>query len=332
MALFKTIADIQKYLSIDTNSKYEQILPYIKQAESQILIPALSKAEYDSLHSAYQAVSDETTLTTAQKNLLDKCRLVVAPFGLMFWTPIGQLRIDANGIRIVNTDTHKTAFQWQIEDAKKALADMGYQAVEDLLVFLEENKATYTSWAASANYAELNKLVISSATEFEKYFPINNSRRTFIALKSAIKKAEDFYMKSYLGEDLFDEVKGELEDNDLSADNEALMPYLRPAIAHMAVQMGITEHMLAITPEGVITPVSFAQQLKAFMPADVAKLDALKNRAEQHGLKYLTDLKNYLNKNASATKYAVYFDSDLYTDPDEDDGIDNPSDAGVAFW
>ena len=40
----------------------------------------------------------------------------------------------------------KTPFKYQVKEANDRMRNMGYQALERLIIFLEENKATYTDW------------------------------------------------------------------------------------------------------------------------------------------------------------------------------------------
>ncbi len=121
----------------------------------------------------------------------------------------------------------KTAFQWQVADVKNYFLRKGYSGIDTMLAFLEKNKADYPLWVASDAYTVTLKFFINSSTAFSEEYNINNSRRTFLALQSVMKKIEAFEIEPTLTSDLFDLVKAEILASTVSTDNAALLKYIR---------------------------------------------------------------------------------------------------------
>lgn len=53
MALFKTTAQLKDYLSVDINTKFATMLPFITEAEQQFIIPLIGQTLYDLVNTQY---------------------------------------------------------------------------------------------------------------------------------------------------------------------------------------------------------------------------------------------------------------------------------------
>lgn len=328
MALFKTIDEIKLYLSVTKAFKFDSILPYIKQAEAKYIIPAISQAQYDPLNTAYNATTP--TLTTDQTNLLDKIRLPLANLSYLLYIPVGQLQLDDAGIRIANTENMKTAFEWQIEMLKKSFQDAGFDGLETLLKFLETNKTIYTLWAASTSYTEFKTMFINTASDFSKYYNINNSRRTFLAINGIMKKVEELIIKPAISTTLYDAIKAQLLTT-ISSENQTIITnYIKPAIANFTISRAIAELSVIMTEYG-ISVFNNDSTKQATQKEDASRLSNLQQIAEADGKNYLKQLRDYLNTTASATVYPLYFASDLYIDTTSaTETFENDSASGIV--
>jgi hypothetical protein len=208
MALFKNIAEIQEYLPVTLTFKFPEILPFITQVERDYLIPILSKAQYDVLSAAYNV--ETPTLSAKQTQLLTECRMVIAPLAYCLWIPFGQVRINTGGIHIVVSETHKTAFQWQVDKLESSALNSGLSAIENLITFLEENVGDFPEWKASESYTISRMFFVSSAKKFNEYYPINQKRYLFLQIKPFLPKIERESVQPILGRVLFNKVKDSL--------------------------------------------------------------------------------------------------------------------------
>lgn len=313
--IFKTTDDIKGFVPVNITFDFSEIQPFIKQAEQEILIPAISQAQYDDINNTYN--NNPLSLTTNQKNLLDKMRQVIAPLSYMYWIPWGQVQISSAGIRIANTPEMKTAFSWQIDALEKSAARTAANALEGLMDFLETNISIYTIYAASAAHTDATKYFINSGKDFSLYYNINNSRLFYNTIKPSMKKVEDFDVIGILGADLFAEIKTQISSAAISANNAKLMGMIKGALAHLTIAKSIIDKALIVDDNGV-SAVTRGLTFRPDLPraSDYASiLDAMYRNALQDGETYGRQLRNYLNLNATASVYPLYFSSSLYVDP-----------------
>jgi hypothetical protein len=330
MSLFKTTAEIKKYLAVNINTKFESIKPDIDQVEESIIKNYLSPEQYLDLHTKYNG---STPLGTDDQKLLEKVQLPLINLAYAKYLPLNQVRISDAGVQIASTTTEKTAWEWQIRDLIEGFNQKGFDGLEALLSFLEENKATYTLWAGSDSYTEFKQYFINSAKEFDKYYKINKSRLSYLSLESIIKKVEDFSIKPALGTDFFKEIKAKIKAGTaFSEEEQEVIDLMNPAIAHLTIAKACTELRVEFKGNSFVVH-QFATAGTKSNPAGDEMIFAKRKQAEIDGNAYLKDLVDFLNKKASETKYATYFNSDKYIAPaDGDGGVFNNDDPTKKIY
>ncbi len=313
--LFKTIDELRKYVAISLASDFSVISPFIAYCELRYIIPLIGKEQYDELNEAYNA--EEPELSDEQTALLEKLQAALANLSYLESYDELQLQISDNGIRIISDGTYKQAFQWQITNLKSSNIRRGFAYMDEVLAYLEANKDTFTLWADSDAYTQSKQFLINTTDDFNSYVNISASRKTFMALWPLMKKVELFFIVTRIGKDLYDEIKAEILEDNVSDDNKILLDYLKPAIAHFTVARAVIELPMEITSTGF-----FIDSIKAGSdsylertPGDVKLLSEKKSLLEQDAEGYMRQLITYLDANASEDKYAAYFDSTYYTAP-----------------
>jgi hypothetical protein len=315
MALFKTTDEIKSFLPVSTTFKYNDILPFIKQVERDYIIPVIGKEQYDDINDDYNA-SATPTLSDEQTALLAKLRVPIANFAFMLWIPFGQVQMDSSGIRIVTTDNLKTAFQWQIDELKASSNRSGYSGLEDLLEFMETNKADYSLWTGSTAYTEFKKHFIKSAKEFQLHFNISSSRMTYLAMLPIMNRIEESVIKNTLGATKYAEIKAELLAGTVSTENQDLLDIIIPAVANLAMARAINELALKIDEFG-ISIITSSQEVKAYKNAPNPLMSDLKTQTKEDGEYFLKKLEEKFNED----------------DEDFDNGpFENDEDHGIVFF
>lgn len=327
MSLVKDTADILQYLPVAESMSKEVFMPFIADAERQYLIPAIGKDLFNELDLHYN--DENFTLTEEEEDLLAKCQAVIAPYAFMLWIPSGQLLISDAGIRIANTETHKTAFQWQIDKLSSSLLKKAGSALDDLYNFLEENKADWDLWTESSVYTEFKDCFISTTEQFSKlYNLIGNSRRNFVAIKSCMLKVQEFTISAALGEDFYNELLEEHKDG-LSGANADLLPYIQKALAPLTMAKAYAELNVAIDERGVLMFDNLGSSLVS-NPSGQPKpeyLSKLEKQAQEDGLAYLQKMKDFLKANIS--DYDTYAASDAYDSENNNPTFDRDSDSAT---
>lgn len=269
---------------------------------------------------------EEGTATDLQVQLVEILFDAIAPLAQASYLPLQPLQISDRGAHIVSTGDEKTPFEHQVKAAQQALIYRGFQAIERALRFLERHidAPDFELWATSQACTRYKQHTLSNADEFNEHFPIGTSRRTYMALLPTIRKVEAFFLKPVLGEDYWYELKEQLKDRDVSADNQELLQrFIRPAVAHLSVANASTAEF-SFSGESLL--LQTAIQEKDGNPQNSYRL-----QAEKAGRTYLAKLKQHLDRNASAEKYATYFNSDAYTAPGAGPSLNSSDSKSYAF-
>lgn len=229
-----------------------------------------------------------------------------------------QVQISDSGVQRIENNNSKTAYRYQKEEAKAYFLEKGFNAIESALAYLEENTAIFTTWAQGEGRQLYYNFIIKSAREFNQYYNIKGSRLTYISFAHLMRDVEFLLEENHIGIELVQEIKDQLEADNLSEENEKLISrYLGPYIAYKVVSKAIVDNAVEITPSGV-----FMNHVKGLMTSNEERLTATdaireskKDALNREADRYLNDMIKYLNKQASATLFASYYNSEFYTNP-----------------
>jgi hypothetical protein len=293
--LIATLEDFKKHVrlnaSTDDSDYFNSLQADVLLAEDDYLRPALGAEFYDELLEATSNEAERLRYLLASS---------LANLTMVSFIDDAQVQISGSGVQIISTDREKTAFPWQIANLKVNYSRKGNNGLEKALAYLEAHTADFPSWAASDVAKKTRGFFITSATTFSESYNISNARLTFQALASLLRKTERFRLAPVLGEEFFDELKQQLRDGAVTAENEKLLDdYLRPALAHLVMAQAIGE-------------LGFSKESD---PGLTQLLEMKADQATDDGEHYLRKLTKHLNTTASETRYATYFHSAAYRPP-----------------
>lgn len=327
MPLFKTITELASFVQVSSASAASP-LPQQRSAEREYIIPVLGQKLFDQLQT--QVTSGPITYAP----LLEKVRAALAPLIYFKNLPLMHTIITETGLRTVTNDKIQGAYRYQYEDVKNHLENEGMANMEVLLKYLQDGATSntggtaqpwYAAWQESDAYKQLNKNIISSGTDFRKYYFLYQPHRTFFALQPVLTEAEDLYIAQAVGSSFYNKLKkGDYTGDDTDAVKESI----KKAVANLTISKAITKLSVKVRPEGFTVMLSSAENDKAGeTSATIAQLELLRNETYRDGNKYLNDAKAILNSKASATVFPEYFNSDKYVSPDSRPS--NPQSSGI---
>jgi len=315
--IIKDISEVREKLPIEATTRIDNLLPYFTRAEKKYLIPILGKTLYDKLaDKVYKGQANSGDW----KDLLNLCVEPLCNFGVFLAIPMLQLRVSDGGIQVAMDESFKPASERKILKLEKSLLESAFEQCEELLEFLEEKKLVFTDWASSPSYTINKKYFINTSTQFQQFYHINSSKLTYLAMVPAMAKVEEFLIRSNLGNELFEELKTAIAANNPTADHIALINLIRPAVALHTISRACRELPAQVTENGIIINVYTTkndgdrEELAAGAGELLSKSEAAYRDAEV----YIRRLRDYLNENASGSKYPTYFNNTaLYSDPSD---------------
>jgi hypothetical protein len=250
MPIIKTIAELTTYVEANALTDISVIMPSIRTAERRHLVPVLGDAQYAELLNAYNDTVD--TISDDEQNLIDLSQEAVANIAMAVAVTRLSVVISESGVRRSESDSQKTAYQYQERNARDSFSQAGFDALEDLLAFLDSKRNVFTAWAASPAYQEYRSYFIPSAIEFSKYYAIKQSRLVYLTIAPIIRNVENFILRDVIGKPLFDALKTAQKADTLSDNYKTLLTdYICPGIALHTIAKGMMQYSLDLTENGV---------------------------------------------------------------------------------
>jgi hypothetical protein len=305
--IFKTKADITKHIAVNANFELSEITPSYNQAVNEYIVPALSRAFYDEIAALVYADA-----TADQKKVIDMLQAALAPYTYFLYSFIGSVQIGSQGVQETSSSNNQPARQWAMYDFRKSLIRTGDTALDTLLEFLESKKDDFPTWKDSPAYTLTVDLFFSQAGQMHHYCNMSGGRRTYLAMRPYISRAERQYIKSVIGEELFIQLKDQLKAGNVSDDYKKLIEdYIRPALAPLSLMKAIPELSLELSDEGIKFKSFDNGITKRNMPALEDK-SVLMRALDTDGNAELKVLEGFLIKNAD--KYDAFKSSQSWLD------------------
>jgi hypothetical protein len=124
----------------------------------------------------------------------------------------------------------------------------------------------------------------------------------FSVISPVLEEAEQEYIVPLLGQDFYDVIHAAYTGDTLSADQLALLPYIQKALAHYYAYSAVDELLVSVGSGGI-------NQMRGndAEPAPRWKVEKLQRSYIQKADKFAEKLLEYLEDNASATKYNEWY-------------------------
>lgn len=298
--------------------------PNWEVAEERHLLPLIGQEMYAKVFAIIAAPDP----TDQDKELLKKARAVIAPLSYLIELPLIHSQLTDAGLRVISTTNMEAAHRWEFNKVEEYLQDAGAFAIEALLKFLFLHKADYAEWTGSDEFKALDALVFKTGADFANYFPVSQPHRLFWEFRPLIKEVQDFYIVPAIG-DLFTDL---MAAADPTSEQKLALLIVKKAVAQYTIIRAIEKLSTQIGTSGFTVKVtgSYIDDANAGKDnAPDARLSLLYASCERAGDSYLLQLKEYVNKTATAEVFPTYFNSALYEAP----GVvqPNPNDSRISI-
>lgn len=300
--LFKNIAEIKTFLPIGAGNDFNRLKPHIENAENKYVKPLLGTAMYDELQEFYDTeYPDNPSEAQEDTNALLK-KVQHSLIHLVYFSGFDFLNVTVSdaGFNRTESNTMKGLFKYQEDNIKKYFSDAGFNGLDDVLIFLEENIAHFGEFKLADNWTVLKQSFLPTVKVVEEIpFNIHSSRLIFLALKPGVAFIEDTIIRKTLGETIYAEIKTEMEKDEPAEKVTAVLPYIRKPLIYFASAHLMEETGAELGDKGLffekLDPV-FRGNLKR-EPSSEQRIAAMVTRNHNVGNSYLEALKSYLDLN-----------------------------------
>jgi hypothetical protein len=174
----------------------------------------------------------------AHSALVGRVQRIIALNGFDRSVPFMDLVQTNNGFAVTDTEGLVPASKERVASLRAGVQRECDAAIEDLLLFLEDNEAYHDEWKGAPVYTLLTDTFLPTFTLFQRYAPYNTAvdaiypkcRLEFARLNGKLRGIMASQITNVLGTEFTDDLLEELRDGDLTAANKKLVEPLRFAL------------------------------------------------------------------------------------------------------
>lgn len=317
--LFSEVSEMQKYFPFDGGFKFPYLESDLALVEEKFFRQDVLGDETFDLLLGY--IGDDNYPPGGQwEKLRDKCRDIAARLTGLYRLPESNVKYTASGLLVSRTENAVPASDNRTKDLKLSIVHKSQLLLDLLVRYLNRNTSVFVDWAVSENRKEYAGLIIPDAIAFSQNYSIEDNSWIFRKVKPTMVEVEDTYVLESLGPDYLAELRAEIETDSLSPENALVRNLLQKMVANFTMVHAFPRLGIDISPRGIILFSNERGQYdESFLPADKNRVDQIIEKAKAEAAGQRWRLQRLLDDNASATKYATYFASDVYTNPEEGD-------------
>lgn len=313
--LVKNRDELSEHITVTGDFNFEIIEPYIKKVQMGEASRIFGSNFISTLANRHNQDQPSPALTNEEITIIDVLASYISHLSLAQALPVLLAQLGASGLFQKEGQNSKPIFQWQKLEYEEAQLEMAYNSLETAIEYLIANRdnVQFALWKNSPAEKQAVNLFVRNAQTFNSTFPINNSRRTYEAMKPFAQEVEKFDIRYLLGQPLYDLLKSEIQDFNISTDNAMLLPYIQDVVANATVVKAIGRLNVKTTAEGMMVTsyISNGKEMsRNRVPATASEISELKVNAIAAANQYKSELMRYLFANLD--KYPLWVQSEEY--------------------
>lgn len=294
--------EVKSFVPVSAASDFDTLKPHIANVERDYLIPVIGQEMYNELQAFYDG-TDAGSSGTDEK-LEELLHLVQsAVLHIAYWVGYDLLNVQVSdsGFKRTESDTVKGLYKYQDENLKAYFRTNGFNGLDTVLKYLEENINEFASFATSFAYTVIKSAFIPQTDIFDRIVYINKSRLTFLRLKPHIQLVEDTDIAPILGPVAYAFVKTEMVKDNPAEKVTSLLEYIRKPVAYLASALLMEESGADLKDNGLYfeSTIAISNNDSQRNPANAERIQILVNRNRTVGNAYLDQLRSYLVANAA---------------------------------
>lgn len=187
------LAEIQKYATWTSDHNFQHIAKALELAQKKVLT-IIDKATYKIAEDHYWSDNYEESYPSAENLILDelvhKFQVILVNFAYSKNLWKDTVIWDNSGIKVQWDNDYRPAQQPTLDNLVDSFTHDGYEFLDLLIDFLNENKETFPDFQTSVEGRNIKSLFINSANEFSYYFNINNSVSYFFEILDVLRRVQ----------------------------------------------------------------------------------------------------------------------------------------------
>lgn len=252
--LFSNFADLKTYVGgrLNQSVKLESLEATIYETARRHIVPWLGSTLYTSLNGG--SLSAELTA------LLPYVKRPLALLTIYEYSKVGAIEVGESGMHRVETDTRKSAYRYQEREYKEDALIKGYNALEQMLKYLDDHQSDFSTWASSAEGRTHLTPLLNYASDFRLLTLPDCDRYTFECLRPIISEIQLLGIQRLLPKSFWDGLLSRHLAGTLTDAEKQLRTYMRQAIAHKAITEAVKQRWVKVDGGRVSIQEDFGDQ------------------------------------------------------------------------
>ena len=301
--------ELRKFIPVSISSDFDTLAPHISNAERDYLIPVIGQETYDDLQLVYNGSFPSSGSSSCEspevKKKWDDLLLLVqsSVAHIAFWIGYDLINsyVTDDGFKRTESEKVKGLYKYQEENLKKYFRTNGFNGLDTVLQFLEENISVFSKFGSSDQYTILKTSFIPSTSVFNRIVFIANSRLTFLRMIPHMQLIEETEIQPVMGAIALAELKDEMAKENPNKTMVAIVPIIQKAIAYLSSAMLMEESGADLQDNGLYFTASIAigNNDTEKKPAAADRIGTLVQRNRNVGNAYLDQIRSYLVTHAA---------------------------------
>ncbi len=225
--------EIKQYVKTSAALSFTVMVTPLRNAFDTFISPLLGEEMTNKLVEFYN--SDESK--DCEKQVLAIAQKANA--NLAFYNDFDEINVritDSGTQRQENVDSgFKTLYQSQEHNLRRSFRNKGFNALDQMLEFLEKNIDSFDSFKKSNAYTFRRDNIVPSASFADKFYFIASSRIVFLRMLPHLEFVENTLVRQTLGEALYKHFKEEMFSEEYSGEDKIYFDTLRNDAARVMV-------------------------------------------------------------------------------------------------
>ncbi|MDL2262963.1 hypothetical protein LJC11_05640 [Bacteroidales bacterium OttesenSCG-928-I21] len=231
--LIRDFNTLKQTVKIHKSGAWDAFAPFVQDAQRFYIEPYLGVKLIAMLEQLIDSGVPEDT-PQEKKDLLDLSIRALGPLSYALAAHESSIGFGDAGHTVARTDTVAPASDEKVKSAKETALYRGWQNLEYLLVFLEENEYKFLDWRASRYIKTPQSKYFRTAIDFQELgmVDISYSRLTYEKLLQLIRRIEMTKVADMIQMNISDPFAKTLSDK-----LKTLISYIRPYIASRVAEL-----------------------------------------------------------------------------------------------
>ena len=210
--------EMKMLIPVSTGLSWQKLAPSLAAAQHDYLLPLLGKRLNAEMNGIY--LRERTTRSEAESDALLWARRAVANLALWSHFDALNLRISDQGFQRQGSDDWLPAYKYQEDALRRQFAHDGFNALDALLVTLEQHIDEFQALPTSPAWAQSQHDIVRSTAEIQDIYDIHNSRLIYLRMAPVMRQLQELTLQPIIGDRLYAALIAWLNDGQQEVDGQ----------------------------------------------------------------------------------------------------------------